>query len=59
MYTQTIHSKTVPALDKTRRETYQAQRDLLLSVQTIAERYDMPGLVYACKVAVEGLEPYL
>lgn len=59
MYTQTIHSKTIAALDKTKRETYQAQRKLLLSVRRVAERFDIPGLVHACKVADDGLEPYL
>jgi hypothetical protein len=59
MYTQTIHSKTVPALDKANRETYKAQPELLLSVRKIAERYDIPGLAEACKVAEEGLKPYL
>lgn len=59
MYTQTIHSKTVPALDKANRETYKAQRELLSSVRKIAEKYDIPGLVEACNVAEKGLKPYM
>ncbi|KAH7380488.1 hypothetical protein DE146DRAFT_761216 [Phaeosphaeria sp. MPI-PUGE-AT-0046c] len=59
MYTQSIYSNKVPALDKTKRDTYHAQWELLLSIRKIAENCEIAGLVDACKLASEALAPYL
>lgn len=59
MYTQTIYSKMVPALNEAKPETYKAQKDLVLAVKKIAETFDIPGLMEACTKAEEELKSYL
>lgn len=58
MYTQTIYTPGLPALDRNNPSSYVIQYTALRNVLKLAEDYEMPGLVTACNTTMQMFVPW-